>query len=216
MPTSLSHSSKAAATRDRILEVAAALFWRRSFHAVAMDELAEEAKVNKATIYRYFADKADLAMSVARLNGSQVEANIFVPAFEHHATAEDRLAAIYRCMTARLVQLHAAEGDVYGCPMAGLVLELGQEMPELRAETADIFGRIESHFRRIATQAIEEGAVEGWTSEALGSTLLQILHGAFVSSRLSSSPAPFFRSANASLALIGSDRRIDDPSGEHQ
>lgn len=216
MPTSLSSSSKAAATRDRILEVAASLFWRRSFHAVAMDELAQKAKVNKATIYRYFADKADLAISVARLNGSQVEQSVFLPAFEQHSTAENRLAAIYRCMTARLVQLHATEGDVYGCPMAGLVLELGQEMPELRKETADLFERIECHFRRIAAQAIDDDAVRGWTPDALGGTLVQILHGAFVSSRLSATPTPFIRAANASLALIGSDQRIEDPSGEQK
>lgn len=216
MSTSLSSTSRAAATRNHILEVAASLFWRRSYHAIAMDELARKAQVNKATIYRYFADKADLAMSVARLNGSQVEQTIFQPAFEQHQGAEDRLAAIYRCMSARIVQLHADEGDLYGCPMAGLVLELGQDMPQLREETANLFERIEGHFRTIAAQAIEEGKVNGWSAEALGSALMQILHGAFVSSRLSASPAPFIRAANTSLALIGSAQRIAGPSGEHQ
>lgn len=214
MSSSPTYTSKAAATRTRILETAAFLFWRRSYHAVAMDELADKTRVNKATIYRYFPDKASLALEVARLNGSQVQSGVFDPIFEQYSGAEDRLAAVYRCMHAKLATLHREEGDLFGCPIAGLALELSREMPGVRTESAAIFDAIQARFLEIALDAIDSGKVTGWSAEALSRTLLQILHGAFVSTRLAAHPEPFLDAANASLTLIGSIKRLTSPSGE--
>lgn len=214
MPTSPSAPTKAAATRERILDTAAALFWRRSFHSVAVDELAAAAQVNKATIYRYFPDKASIAIAVARLNGERIEASVFAPAFEDQTNPAERLAAIYQCMIDALRSIYAEESDIFGCPLAGLTLELGREMPELRSETASIFAKVEHRLIMLAKDAIDEGTVADWAPQALGRVLLQILHGAFVSSRLAANPGPFVDAANASLALIGSDRRLPHQPGE--
>jgi AcrR family transcriptional regulator len=46
--------------REAILEAAAALFARQAYHTVQMDEVAREAGVGKATLYRYFASKEEL------------------------------------------------------------------------------------------------------------------------------------------------------------
>lgn len=207
-------TTKAAATRSRILETAASLFWRRSYHSVAMDELARATQVNKATIYRYFPDKASLAIAVAKLNGDQVRAGVFDPIFARFPEPEDRVFEIYRCLHGKLAQLHREEGDIYGCPIAGLALELGMDMPGLRSESAATFDIIETKFLELATDAINAGAVSGWSAEALSRTLVQILHGAFVSSRLAAHPDPFLDAGNASLTLVGSKLRLKDPSGE--
>jgi AcrR family transcriptional regulator len=51
--------------RQTIMRAAEALFSRRRFHEITMDEVAREAGVGKGTIYRYFANKEELYFEVA-------------------------------------------------------------------------------------------------------------------------------------------------------
>src|SRR3982074_2887745 len=46
--------------RDRILETASALFYRRGVRAVGVDLVVEEAGVAKTSLYRHFRTKDDL------------------------------------------------------------------------------------------------------------------------------------------------------------
>lgn len=207
---------KAEATRSRILDTAASLFWRRNYHGVSLDEVAQEANVNKATIYRYYLDKAELATAVMAANGDNVIAGVFAPAFDQHSAPAARLKAVYTCLYETHVRLIREEGEVYGCPIAGLALELGQELPSLRESARDIFERVEGYLKIIATDAIAAGDVNEWTDTALSRTLVQLLHGAFTASRLSLDPLRMLDAANASLTLIGSAERLTPSTGERQ
>lgn len=52
--------SKKRETRQRISDVATALFFARGFEAVTVDEIAVEANVSKVTVFNYFARKEEL------------------------------------------------------------------------------------------------------------------------------------------------------------
>ncbi len=52
------------ATRDRILDAAAMLFYEHGFHAVGLDAILEEVGVTKTTFYNHFASKDDLIVAV--------------------------------------------------------------------------------------------------------------------------------------------------------
>lgn len=52
------------ATRRKLLETALRVFSERTIDAVNMADIAREAKVGQGTIYRYFAKKPDLVLSV--------------------------------------------------------------------------------------------------------------------------------------------------------
>lgn len=54
--------SKKRATRQRISDVATALFFARGFDAVTVDEIAAAAQVSKMTIFNYFARKEELIL----------------------------------------------------------------------------------------------------------------------------------------------------------
>ncbi|MXP31243.1 TetR/AcrR family transcriptional regulator [Parerythrobacter jejuensis] len=208
-------SPKAAATRQRILDTAAALFWKRSYHGVSVDEIAETSGVNKATIYRYFPDKAALALDVTREHGRRIVEGLFGSIFADTSEPDARLYQFYHATVcaheAQLGEMH----DILGCPVTGLVLELGYELPNVRKEAAKVFAAVEDHFREIALDVIDTQAAEGWSAHSLARALMQLLHGAFVSARLAADAGPVRDAGNASLALIGSPLRLEAPSGEH-
>ncbi len=53
-----------ARTRKQILSAARSVFARRGFHKASLNMIATEAGLGKATLYSYFADKADLLRAV--------------------------------------------------------------------------------------------------------------------------------------------------------
>src|SRR5438132_288135 len=65
---------------DKMLDAAVALFGRRRFHEVRMDDIAAEAEVGKGTLYRYFTDKEELYLALlarsARQYLAQVDAEV--------------------------------------------------------------------------------------------------------------------------------------------
>jgi len=189
-------------TRATIVSCAASLFWSRSFHAVSVDLVAEAASVNKATVYRYFKDKRDLALAVIRYNGALTLDVLFAASFAEYSEPQDRLAAIYRQAYCTHRQMLIERGDFYGCPIVGLSLELGQEMPEVREEAARMFDEVEVYFATIAAQATERTGCSA-DPAATGRTLTQLMHGANASSRLAADAGRVLDAGRASLALIG-------------
>ncbi len=194
--------TKGERTRAHIVATAAGLFWRRNFHGVSVDQVAEAAKVNKATIYRYFADKNDIALAVTRLNGEMSLDIVFAGSFAESSEPDARLAAIYRQVYCVQAQTLSDDGDVFGCPIVGLALELGQELPQLREEANKVFEQVEAMLTQIVRDAYRTKGICA-DSAKLGRTLTQLLHGAFASARLASNPEFVLDAGRASLALIG-------------
>lgn len=195
-------ATKGERTRARIVATAASLFWRRNFHGVSVDQVADAARVNKATIYRYFADKSDIALAVTRRNGEMSLAWVFSGSFAQFHEPQDRLASIYRQVHCAQSQTVPKEGDVFGCPIVALALELGQELPALREEANRIFEQVEHLMTEIVSDAHEARGISVDPSP-LGRTLTQLLHGALASARIAADPDRILDAGHASLALIG-------------
>jgi len=194
--------TKGERTRAHIVATAADLFWRYNFHGVSVDRIADAAEVNKATVYRYFADKSDVALAAVRYHGELTLRDVFEANFKRFSRPEDRLAGIYSDIFCAHQALKDESGDLFGCPVVGLALELGQEMPALRKEAQGIFGRIEEFLHTIASDALASQGKPG-SAKVLARTLVQLLHGGFASARLTSEPDRILDAATASLALIG-------------
>jgi AcrR family transcriptional regulator len=79
--------------RERqMLAVAGAAFARRGFHAVSMDEIAEQAGISKPMLYHYFGSKEGLYVAYVREEGRTLLAGMR-DATDPGASAADRLAA---------------------------------------------------------------------------------------------------------------------------
>jgi AcrR family transcriptional regulator len=108
--------------RDRLLAVAADLFYRHGIRAVGVEAIAEAAGTNKMTLYRHFASKDDLVAAYLLQSAKTSEAcwDRFEKAFPGDALAQ--LREWLKEMAA-----HVASTDERGCPLANAAVELPEK-----------------------------------------------------------------------------------------
>jgi AcrR family transcriptional regulator len=108
--------------RDRILAVAADLFYRHGIRAVGVDAIAEAAGSNKMTLYRHFASKDELVAEYLRCLAQKASASWDKLAARHPGDPRAQLRAWLEDM-ARLVD----SGDQRGCALANAAVELPEK-----------------------------------------------------------------------------------------
>src|SRR5436309_7705153 len=108
--------------RERILAVAANLFYRHGIRAVGVDAVAEAAGTNKMTLYRHFASKDDLVAEYLRRLAEKASGSWDKLAAQHPGDARAQLRAWLESMAS-----HVGSGDQRGCPLANAAVELPEK-----------------------------------------------------------------------------------------
>jgi AcrR family transcriptional regulator len=119
-------TSRGAATRQRIVDVAVNLTYAKGVEGTSLDDVCAVAGVSKSQLYHYFADKDALVREVISAQASRVLA-----AQGTALTQLDSLAALRRWCDCILV-LHRGAG-AHGCPIGSLANELANQSEKARA-----------------------------------------------------------------------------------
>jgi TetR/AcrR family transcriptional regulator, transcriptional repressor for nem operon len=135
-------TARGRATRERIVNAAAALIRERGVAETSLDDVIGRAGVSKSQLYLYFEDRAALLREVVVHNTELV-----LVAQEPHLDSLDSWKAIRSWLDA-LVQLQVAGRGRSGCPIGSLVGQLAETDAVARKALADSFTRWEEPLRR--------------------------------------------------------------------
>ena len=108
--------------RERILAVAADLFYRHGIRAVGVEAVAEAAGTNKMTLYRHFASKDELVAAYLRRLAEKASASWDKLAAQHAGDPRAQLRAWLENMAG-----HLDSGDQRGCPLSNAAVELPEK-----------------------------------------------------------------------------------------
>jgi AcrR family transcriptional regulator len=108
--------------RERILAVAADLFYRHGIRAVGVEAIAEAAGTNKMTLYRHFASKDELVAAYLRRLAEKASGSWDKLAAQHAGDPRAQLRAWLENMAG-----HVDSGDQRGCPLANAAVELPEK-----------------------------------------------------------------------------------------
>src|SRR5262252_199001 len=108
--------------RERILSVAADLFYRHGIRAIGVEAIAEAAGTNKMTLYRHFASKDELVAEYLRRLAERASASWDELAAQHPGDPRAQLRAWLKEMAS-----HVESGDERGCPLANAAVELPEK-----------------------------------------------------------------------------------------
>jgi TetR/AcrR family transcriptional repressor of nem operon len=198
MPVSEPVTDKGRATRNRVLDAAAALVFEHGVAGTTLDDVRAAANVSKGQLYHYFADKEDLVHAVIDRTIQQV------------LDAQPRLLdlsswAAIAAWFDDLVQLQVDRHAVGGCPIGSLAGELAETDEQARTELAAGFDRWEAPLREGLRQMQAGGQLmRGADPARLATATLAAIQGGLVLTQTRRDPQQLRIALDAAYAYLRS------------
>ncbi len=124
-------------TRERLIDAARELFWRKGYHATAVSEILESAGANSGSMYHFFPTKQELLVAVLEWYVANLEPEIVRPAL---ARSDDPVEQVFTILEGYRQALLATD-LTFGCPIGNLALEFKEPDPPVRALLARNFAQ---------------------------------------------------------------------------
>jgi AcrR family transcriptional regulator len=177
------HSSK---TREKLVQVAFALFHRQGFTATGIAQILRDAGVNSGSLYHFFPTKEDLLIAVLQWCKENLWPEVIQPVFDRVTDPLERVFGILDGYRQMLVMTDCTQG----CPMGNLALELADTHPRIRTLLAENF----TGWRAAVRQCLDEASgrfPEGTDRESLALFVLTTMEGAVMLARAYKSLEPY-------------------------
>ena len=177
-------TARGAATRSRIVNAAADLFYEHGVDRTSLDQVMAASSVSKSQLYHYFADKDALVLEVIARQTERV-----LDAQHPHLETLDSLPALKAWRDA-IVRLNRAAGGK-GCPLGSLASELANESEPARERLAGGFAtwreRIEQGFARMRERGDLAASAD---PQALALAVLSAVEGGLLLAKTTHSSRP--------------------------
>jgi len=144
-------ATKSERTRQRIVDAANQLFYRKGYNRTSFTDVVDAAEVPRGNIYYYFKTKDDILKAVIA-NRLEIISAMLGDWDKSINQPLDRLERFVRIMYDSTPALLRS-----GCPMGSLAVELGKDQPELKEEAKALFNLFQ---RWLANQFIDLGYPE--------------------------------------------------------
>jgi AcrR family transcriptional regulator len=176
--------------RERILETASALFYRRGVRAVGVDLVVEEAGVAKTSLYRHFRTKDDLIAAFLHREDEDFWKCWDNTTQRHRSNAAAELEGQLKWIGERV-----SRPNYRGCPQ----LNVAAEFPDLDHPARAVATTHKKELRRRLRDLAER--LRAKRPDELAAQLSLLINGAFVSSQM-------FSADEATPILLATSRAI--------
>ena len=119
---------KKKSVRDTIINTATVLFYKQGYSNTGINQIIQEAKVAKSSLYQHFRSKEDLLMAYLEVTGDRTLVVLREVAAQH-STPRTKLLAIFDYLE-DLVK----RDDFYGCHFLNMVYELPENADRVKAQ----------------------------------------------------------------------------------
>jgi len=178
------------ASKNKLFETAARLFYQHGYRAIGVDTIAAESGIGKMTLYRHYPSKDDLIVAYLK-NSDKTFWENFEELTKDAVTPRDKLLEFFKSL-----QEYVKTPACYGCPF----LNVGTEYPETDYPGHQIAlehkQSVRARFRRLAKEA---GARN---PEVLADQLFLLMDGAYMAARMFGTKNPASNLASAAKVLI--------------
>ena len=194
MATTSPHRTRlpAAVREQRILDVAAELFYRRGVHDVGMDELVKATGLGKASVYRVFASKDALITAYLARRAEIIFGLIDADIAHHEGDPRGAIVAIIEA-----VEADVASPNFRGCAFNNASIEFGDHANSARTVAREYREDLRDRLINLATTIC--GGAEG---KRLGEEIALIIEGMYLSAAHLGSLGPARRGRALVLRLL--------------
>ena len=186
------------AMRRRVLDVAAAAFQARGYHATSTHDIMREAGVTGGALHHHFPTKKALGLAVIRDRVGQAVEDTWIEPIRTAPTAAVGICEVFQQLTATLDH----RGTVLGCPLNNLALELSLADPEFQQALQSIFERWQTALAEKLRADQAAGALTDVEPERLAAFIVAAYSGAMAMAKAKQSSEPLAVCAQQLAALL--------------
>ncbi|HEX4255842.1 MAG TPA: TetR/AcrR family transcriptional regulator, partial [Streptosporangiaceae bacterium] len=158
-------TSKGTATRQRIVEGAAALVRDQGAANVSLDDIRAATSTSKSQLFHYFPDgRSDLLLAVARYEAQQVLDD------QQPLLGQLTSQAAWEAGRDRVIEKYRAQGP--GCPLSALTSQLGLADPAIRDVVTDLYARWHEYLADGVRALVAAGEIDPGTDVADAATAI--------------------------------------------
>jgi TetR/AcrR family transcriptional repressor of nem operon len=171
-------------TRGRILDVAAEEFYKHGYHATSMHDIMRIAGVPGGSVYHYFPTKKGLGLAVITERVAVNVAQTWIEPLRKAPSASQGILAVFDAVAGSM-----RSGDVLGCPVNNLVLELSRADRDFQFALRGVFDRWE---QAIAERLRDNTALgrESVDSDRMATLVVAIFSGAMSLAKAAQNAGP--------------------------
>ena len=191
-------SPKAQATRNRILDAGAELFYLHGYNATGLDKIIKLAEITKGNFYYHFKSKEALAVATLDAQFELVHQDINEHVLKSSHSPLENLFELLQFLTNRQKKEYD-EGYLCGCYFGNFTLELSTSSKEVRNALKNIFNSYLSLIQTLLTGAKEAGEIsEHIDPETMSPIIMSQIEGATLLDKANQVP----KNVDASIKFI--------------
>jgi AcrR family transcriptional regulator len=131
--------------RTRILETACRLFYTQGYNSTGINQVIDEAKVAKASLYQYFPSKEDLLAEYLRIKADETNKALRA-AVDKQKTVKEKVLCVFDHL-----QKQTRHPDFNGCDF----LNIASEIPKDNKTIRSIIKRQKDSIRKLFVEILE-------------------------------------------------------------
>ena len=191
--------------KEKLLQVAFQLIWDSSYGGVSVDQICEQADVNKGSFYYYFGSKSDLAIAAYEEHWKQRQPELD-RIFSAQSPPLERLTRWCESAYERQKERAKKFGHVCGCPYASIGVEIATQDDKIRAKAEELIARGTKYVETAIAEGQREGSLPAGDARQLAQQAYSFVLGALLRAKIQNDVEVLRDLSPTVMAIVGAKR----------
>jgi TetR/AcrR family transcriptional regulator, transcriptional repressor for nem operon len=188
-------------TRTKLIQAAADLIWKSSYHGTGVDAICQASGVQKGCFYHHFESKEVLTLAALEMIWSGYR-RLMDEAFSPVNAPIERFEKFLAASIAGQEASKKEHGFVPGCPIFGLGSELSTQEPNIRKRVDEILSTMRKYFVSAIREGQADGSIMSGDANRLASAVLSLSEGSTTMARIQNDLEPMRAMSEAVIRLL--------------
>ncbi|MES2440669.1 MAG: TetR/AcrR family transcriptional regulator [Verrucomicrobiota bacterium] len=170
--------------KERLLEAALDLIWKRSYGVLTIDAICEKAGVKKGSFYYFFDSKSTLAAAALHESWYACGKDVYDKLFSASVQPLERITAFMHSVYEGQIEVQKEHGQILGCPCFSVGSETSSEDQVVREKAREILSQQLRYFESAIRDAQADGTAVPGDAAAKAKCLFALFEGSLAQARI--------------------------------
>jgi AcrR family transcriptional regulator len=162
--------------KDRILETAFRLFYSQGYNSTGINQILDEAKVAKASLYQHFSSKDDVGLAYLKAGREEW----FQSITKWTASKKTPAQKVVACFD--FLEYALQMNNFLGCKFINMLTEIGETNPSMSKEIKEHKTKLREYIKGFVTSSLDSSDAE--KADTVGDAIYLLYEGAIIESKI--------------------------------